>query len=70
MQIFFNPEIYSADFSTPLPELIDSCVQSAPIDTRRALYKVLSLNFAGTHKLGSDTCISCDIYKNCSFCRI
>jgi actin-related protein 3 len=41
MQMFFNPEIYSTDFSTPLPELIDACVQSAPIDTRRALYKVL-----------------------------
>jgi actin-related protein 3 len=43
MQMFFNPEIYSTDFSTPLPELIDACVQSAPIDTRRALYKVLFL---------------------------
>uniref|UniRef100_A0A453S0N3 Uncharacterized protein n=1 Tax=Aegilops tauschii subsp. strangulata TaxID=200361 RepID=A0A453S0N3_AEGTS len=26
-EIFFHPEMYSADFSTPLPELIDSCVQ-------------------------------------------
>jgi actin-related protein 3 len=43
MQMFFNPEIYSTDFSTPLPDLIDACVQSAPIDTRRALYKVLFL---------------------------
>jgi actin-related protein 3 len=50
MQIFFHPEMYSADFSTPLPELIDSCVQSAPIDTRRALYKVLSLSSADTSK--------------------
>ncbi|VAI88253.1 unnamed protein product [Triticum turgidum subsp. durum] len=44
MQIFFHPEMYSADFSTPLPELIDSCVQSAPIDTRRALYKNIVLS--------------------------
>jgi len=64
MQIFFNPEIYSADFSTPLPELIDNCVQSAPIDTRRALYKVLSSNPAWISKMGSDICECCDIYQN------
>ncbi|XP_010528072.2 PREDICTED: actin-related protein 3 isoform X2 [Tarenaya hassleriana] len=38
-EIFFNPEIYSNDFTTPLPAVIDKCIQSAPIDTRRALYK-------------------------------
>lgn len=43
-EIFFHPEMYSPDFSTPLPELIDSCVQSAPIDTRRALYKNIVLS--------------------------
>ncbi|OEL17547.1 Actin-related protein 3 [Dichanthelium oligosanthes] len=47
-EIFFNPEIYSVDFSTPLPELIDSCVQSAPIDTRRALYKNIVLSGGST----------------------
>ncbi|XP_062195114.1 actin-related protein 3-like isoform X1 [Phragmites australis] len=47
-EIFFNPEIYSTDFSTPLPELIDSCVQSAPIDTRRALYKNIVLSGGST----------------------
>lgn len=40
MQVFFNPEIYNGDFPTPLPDVIDKCIQSAPIDTRRALYKV------------------------------
>ncbi|KAK6930916.1 Actin family [Dillenia turbinata] len=39
--IFFNPEIYSSDFATPLPAVIDKCIQSTPIDTRRALYKVI-----------------------------
>lgn len=39
-QVFFNPEIYSTDYTTPLPAVIDKCIQSAPIDTRRALYKV------------------------------
>ncbi|KAJ7945480.1 Actin-related protein [Quillaja saponaria] len=38
-EVFFNPEIYSSEFATPLPDVIDKCIQSAPIDTRRALYK-------------------------------
>jgi hypothetical protein len=67
MQIFFNPEIYSADFSTPLPELIDNCVQSAPIDTRRALYKVLSSNSAWISKMGSDICKCSDILSEFYF---
>ncbi|KAL0385431.1 UNVERIFIED_CONTAM: Actin-related protein 3 [Sesamum radiatum] len=53
--LFFNPEIYSTDFSTPLPDLIDKCLQSAPIDTRRDLYKNVVLSggstmFKGFHK--------------------
>lgn len=38
-EVFFSPEIYNSDFTSPLPEVIDKCIQSAPIDTRRALYK-------------------------------
>ncbi|XP_006338881.1 actin-related protein 3-like isoform X2 [Solanum tuberosum] len=38
-EVFFSPEIYNSDFTNPLPEVIDKCIQSAPIDTRRALYK-------------------------------
>ncbi|KAK4429738.1 Actin-related protein 3 [Sesamum alatum] len=54
-ELFFNPEIYGTDFSTPLPDLIDKCIQSAPIDTRRALYKNVVLSggstmFKGFHK--------------------
>lgn len=40
-EIFFNPEIYSSDFLTPLPNVVDSVIQSSPIDVRRGLYKVL-----------------------------
>ena len=44
-EIFFNPEIASSDFLTPLPDVVDSVIQSSPIDTRRGLYKVrLMLN--------------------------
>lgn len=39
-EIFFNPEIYSSDFLTPLPTVVDQVIQSSPIDVRRGLYKV------------------------------
>lgn len=39
-EIFFNPEIYSSDFLTPLPDIVDDVIQSSPIDVRRGLYKV------------------------------
>lgn len=39
-EIFFNPEIYSSDFLTPLPEIVDDVIQASPIDVRRGLYKV------------------------------
>ena len=43
-EIFFNPEIYSSDFKTPLPELTDNTIQECPIDTRRGLYKNIVLS--------------------------
>jgi len=45
-EIFFNPEIYSSDFLTPLPEVVDGVIQQSPIDVRRGLYKV------GSHSPG------------------
>jgi actin-related protein 3 len=39
-EVFFNPEIYSSDFLTPLPEVVDNVIQTSPIDVRRGLYKV------------------------------
>ncbi|KAG6405692.1 hypothetical protein SASPL_133284 [Salvia splendens] len=47
-EVFFNPEIYTSDFTTPLPDVIDKCIQSAPIDTRRALYKNIVLSGGST----------------------
>lgn len=43
-EIFFNPEIYSSDFLTPLPEIVDDVIQQSPIDVRRGLYKVRATN--------------------------
>lgn len=37
-EIFFSPEIYSSDWSTPLPKMVDDTIQASPIDTRRGLY--------------------------------
>lgn len=45
-EIFFNPEIYSSDFLTPLPEIVDGVIQQSPIDVRRGLYKVGSSHSA------------------------
>nr|CAG8524353.1 1257_t:CDS:2 [Entrophospora candida] len=47
-EIFFNPEIASSDFLTPLPEVVDNVIQSCPIDTRRGLYKNIVLSGGST----------------------
>lgn len=47
-EIFFNPEIYSSDFLTPLPTIVDNVIQSSPIDVRRGLYKNIVLSGGST----------------------
>ncbi|KAM7487228.1 hypothetical protein LguiB_024712 [Lonicera macranthoides] len=47
-EVFFSPEICNSDFTTPLPDVIDKCIQSAPIDTRRDLYKNIVLSGGST----------------------
>ncbi|KAI0925961.1 Arp2/3 complex subunit, actin nucleation center [Taiwanofungus camphoratus] len=47
-EIFFNPEIYSSDFLTPLPEIVDGVIQQSPIDVRRGLYKNIVLSGGST----------------------
>lgn len=47
-EIFFNPEIYSSDFLTPLPNVVDQVIQSSPIDVRRGLYKNIVLSGGST----------------------
>ncbi|KAI8871152.1 putative ARP3-actin related protein [Ramicandelaber brevisporus] len=47
-EIFFNPEIVSSDFLTPLPEVVDGVIQSSPIDVRRGLYKNIVLSGGST----------------------
>ncbi|KIJ41966.1 hypothetical protein M422DRAFT_209110 [Sphaerobolus stellatus SS14] len=47
-EIFFNPEIFSSDFLTPLPEIVDGVIQASPIDVRRGLYKNIVLSGGST----------------------
>jgi len=47
-EIFFNPEIASSDFLTPLPEIVDNVIQVSPIDVRRGLYKNIVLSGGST----------------------
>lgn len=47
-EVFFNPEIYSSDFLTPLPEVVDHVIQTSPIDVRRGLYKNIVLSGGST----------------------
>lgn len=43
-EIFFNPEIFSSDFITPLPDIVDDAIVKCPIDVRRGLYKNIVLS--------------------------
>lgn len=47
-EIFFNPEIFSSDFTTPLPNVVDNAILNCPIDTRRGLYKNIVLSGGST----------------------
>lgn len=47
-EIFFNPEICSLDYLTPLPTVVDQVVQSTPIDVRKKLYKNIVLSGGST----------------------
>ena len=47
-EVFFNPEIFSPDFTTPLPEVVDSSIMKCPIDVRRGLYRNIVLSGGST----------------------
>eukprot|EP00163_Fabomonas_tropica_P009616 TRINITY_DN19434_c0_g1_i1.p1 TRINITY_DN19434_c0_g1~~TRINITY_DN19434_c0_g1_i1.p1 ORF type:complete len:414 (+),score=125.11 TRINITY_DN19434_c0_g1_i1:131-1372(+) len=62
-EIFFNPEIFSSDFTTPLPSLVDNIIQTCPIDTRRGLYKNIVLSGGSTMFKDFDKRLQRDIRK-------
>ena len=43
-EIFFNPEIRDGNFKTSLPDMVDSAIQSCPIDARKPLYNNIVLS--------------------------
>ena len=47
-ELFFNPEVFSADFTKPLPEVVDEAILGAPIDSRRGLYGRIVLSGGST----------------------
>jgi actin-related protein 3 len=47
-EIFFSPEIFSSDFTVPLPQVVDKMVQACPIDCRRPLYNYITLSGGST----------------------
>ncbi|KAH3678461.1 hypothetical protein WICMUC_001478 [Wickerhamomyces mucosus] len=47
-EIFFNPEIASSDFLTPLPTVVDQVIQATPIDVRKGLYRNIVLSGGST----------------------
>lgn len=47
-EIFFSPEIFDPDFTMPLPEVVDKVILQCPIDTRRALFKYITLSGGST----------------------
>jgi len=47
-EIFFHPEIFSSDFTIPLPNIVDTTIQQCPIDTRRSLYNYITLSGGST----------------------
>ncbi|KAK6202748.1 actin-related protein [Scheffersomyces amazonensis] len=47
-EIFFNPEICSSDYLTPLPTVVDQVIKASPIDVRKKLYKNIVLSGGST----------------------
>jgi len=43
-ELFFSPEIFSSDWTVPLPDIVDNTIQACPIDTRRPLYNYITLS--------------------------
>ena len=48
LQVFFQPEIFCADFNTPLATVVDESILSAPTDCRRQLYNNIVLSGGST----------------------
>lgn len=43
-EIFFSPEMFSTQFTTPLPTLVDNVILQCPVDCRRPLFNYITLS--------------------------
>jgi actin-related protein 3 len=62
-EMFFNPEIYSSDFSTPLADVVDMSIQACPMDGRRPLYKNIVLSGGSTMFTGFNKRLERDVRR-------
>ena len=62
-EVFFNPEMLSSDFLTPLPEVVDESILKCPIDVRRGLFQNIVLSGGSTMFKDFDRRLQRDIKK-------
>merc|ERR1712198_349291 len=47
-EVFFHPEFANDNFTAPLSSVVDKTIQACPIDTRRDLYRNITLSGGST----------------------
>lgn len=62
-ELFFSPEIFSSEWTEPLPDVVDKTIQACPIDTRRPLYNYITLSGGSTMFKGFDKRLKRDIKR-------
>ncbi|KAK9837465.1 hypothetical protein WJX81_004437 [Elliptochloris bilobata] len=62
-EALFRPEMVTSEPAQPLPEMVDACIQSCPIDTRRALYGNIVLSGGTTMFKNFGTRLQRDIQR-------
>ncbi|PUU78757.1 hypothetical protein B9Z19DRAFT_1064783 [Tuber borchii] len=56
-KMLFNPGIHTCDFLMPLPTVVDTAIQSPPIDVREGLYNDFGLHLQRDIRHRVDACI-------------
>jgi actin-related protein 3 len=62
-ELFFNPEVYTSQFTKPLPQVVDEAILASPIDTRRALYGNIVLSGGSTMFRNFDRRVQMDVQQ-------
>lgn len=56
-ELLFSPAAFTQEWTASLPQVVDSVIQSCPIDARKPLYSNIVLSVSG--QLASMTCCTC-----------